>query len=84
MPTNETDNKDDGIKSSPVYKAIIDRLAEQDAKITSLIKSNEELADFNRALLGGTNETTHDSPNKMADYEKKLDGGLKHARKRSD
>lgn len=85
MPDNKDDNKDEGIKSSPVYKGVLAKLAEQDAKIDKLIAENKELIEFNRALLGGTGEATPvNKQDNKAELEKKLNGGLKYAKQRTN
>ena len=49
MPEDNKDNT--AIEDNPIYKAILEKLEQQDAKIAALEKQNKEVMDFNKALL---------------------------------
>ena len=70
------------------YKLLMERLdsieADYKAKIAALEKKNNDLAAMNLALVGRTKESASATDDKKALKEalnKKLDGGLKYARK---
>ena len=61
------------------YKALLERLDAQDAKIADLEKRNDDLRSMNRALLGRTTQPLVDnSASERAKLEELLDKGLKH------
>ena len=70
------------------YRLLMERLdkmqADYDTKINDLIKKNADLAAMNMALVGRTKESPAADEDKAKVKEalnKKLDGGLKYARK---
>ena len=62
------------------YKALLERLDKQDAKIAELEKTNTDLRSFNRALLGRTVDTSkpNDKEADLAKLEEQLNKGLSH------